>query len=66
MSRICHLCGKGPLSASNVPRRGGANHVLARTKRVQRPNLQSATILVDGRPRRMRVCPQCLRARHTN
>jgi large subunit ribosomal protein L28 len=38
------------------------SHSNIKTKRVQRPNLQRVKALVDGAPRRVRVCTRCLRS----
>jgi large subunit ribosomal protein L28 len=38
------------------------SHSNIKTKRVQRPNLQSVHALVDGVHRRIRVCTRCLRS----
>jgi large subunit ribosomal protein L28 len=56
MSRRCDLTGKGPLVGHKV------SHSNIKTKRVQRPNLQRVKALVDGAPRRIRVCTRCLRS----
>ncbi len=61
MSRECQLCGKRSVAAGNVPRRGERHYVLGRTKRVQRPNLQTAQIEQGGRLRKIKVCARCLR-----
>jgi len=50
------MCGKGRLVGNKV------SHSNIKTKRVQRPNLQRVKALVDGTPRRVRVCTRCLRS----
>jgi large subunit ribosomal protein L28 len=69
MARRCDICGKGPLSGNAVARRGrprkqgGAGaHVLKRTRRQQRPNLQTVHAEVNGRHCTLRVCAKCLKA----
>lgn len=69
MSRSCAVCGKGPLRGNVVARRGrpkkqgGAGaHVLSRTKRAQKPNLQTVRTVVEGRHCTLRVCTRCLKA----
>jgi large subunit ribosomal protein L28 len=56
MSRRCELTAKGPQVGHKV------SHSNIKTKRVQRPNLQRVKALVDGSPRRIRVCTRCLRS----
>ena len=56
MANTCDLCSKGRLVGNKV------SHSNIKTKRVQRPNLQRVHALVDGSPRRIRVCTRCLRS----
>jgi large subunit ribosomal protein L28 len=56
MANTCDCCGKGRLVGNKV------SHSNIKTKRVQRPNLQRVHALVDGSPRRIRVCTRCLRS----
>jgi large subunit ribosomal protein L28 len=56
MAMICYVCNKGRLVGNRV------SHSNIKTKRVQRPNLQSVHALVDGAKRRIRVCTRCLRS----
>lgn len=56
MAMICYVCNKGRLVGNKV------SHSNIKTKRVQRPNLQSVHALVDGAKRRIRVCTRCLRS----
>ncbi len=56
MAMICDNCGKGRLVGNKV------SHSNIKTKRVQRPNLQRVKALVDGSPKRIRVCTRCLRS----
>ncbi len=55
MSQQCAICGKRPVSGNNV------SHSKVRTKRRFLPNLQAATITIDGRRVKARVCTRCLR-----
>ncbi|ABC77503.1 50S ribosomal protein L28 [Syntrophus aciditrophicus] len=58
MSRICDVCGKGPVVGNNV------SHANNKTKKVWYPNLQSLRCL-DGKTgavKRMKVCTRCLRS----
>jgi large subunit ribosomal protein L28 len=56
MANTCDICSKGRLVGNKV------SHSNIKTKRVQRPNLQRVRALVDGSPRRIRVCTRCLRS----
>jgi large subunit ribosomal protein L28 len=56
MSRICQICGKGPMSGNNV------SHAKNHTKRRFLPNLQNVHAMVDGERRKMRVCTSCIQA----
>jgi large subunit ribosomal protein L28 len=55
MANTCDICNKGRLVGNRV------SHSNIKTKRVQRPNLQRVHALVNGSPRRIRVCTRCLR-----
>jgi large subunit ribosomal protein L28 len=69
MSKICEICGKGPVAGRTIKRRG-----LARKKggvgqkitgiNIRRflPNLKLVRALVNGSPKRIRVCVKCLKA----
>ncbi len=52
----CELCGKGPQFGHNV------SHSKRRTNRMFRPNIQKATIVENGKSRRVMVCAKCLKA----
>lgn len=55
MSLKCELCGKA------IQRGNSVSHAHNVTKRVWKPNLQSVRAVVDGRPRRMRICTRCIK-----
>jgi large subunit ribosomal protein L28 len=56
MSAICDFCGKKPAVGNNV------SHANNKTKRWWYPNLQRVRALVNGAPKRVRVCTRCLRS----
>ena len=56
MANTCDICGKGRLVGNRV------SHSNIKTKRVQMPNLKRVHALIDGSPRRVRVCTRCLRS----
>lgn len=51
----CHNCGKGIMVGHNV------SHAKNRTRKVFKPNLHSAKMVVDGTTMRVRLCTKCLR-----
>ncbi len=52
----CYICDKGVAFGNNV------SHANNRTRRVWKPNLQVARILIDGKPQRVKVCTRCMAA----
>lgn len=56
MSCQCEICGKKPTFGNNV------SHANNRTKRRWNPNIQPVRALVNGVPRRIRVCTSCIQA----
>jgi large subunit ribosomal protein L28 len=56
MSRVCEICGKGPMVGYNV------SHAHNKTKKVWYPNLQKIRVVVNGRVKRMKVCTRCIRS----
>lgn len=55
MARICDICGKGVQFGQNV------SHAHNVTKRRWEVNLQTVRAVVQGKPRRLRVCTRCIR-----
>ncbi len=55
-SKCCYVCQKGVAFGNNV------SHANNRTRRVWKPNLQVARILVDGKITKIKVCTRCLAA----
>ena len=60
MSRICDICGKGLQFGNRISHAHNVSH------RVWNPNLQRVRVLVDGKPKRLRVCTRCLRSGKIN
>jgi len=56
MSKVCDICGKGPMTGNNV------SHSHRLTRRRWLPNLQSVKALIKGEPRKIRVCASCIRS----
>ena len=56
MSNKCEICGKSPLAGNLV------SHSNRKTRKVSRPNIQKIKTVIDGTPKRIRVCTRCLRS----
>ncbi len=56
MSKVCEICGKHPVAARSV------SHSHRVTNRIQRPNIKSVYVIVDGERRKMNVCTKCMKA----
>jgi len=56
MANRCEICGKGSMTGNLV------SHSNRKTKKVSKPNVQRIRVVVDGTPKRMRVCTRCLRS----
>ena len=56
MSRICAICGKGPISGNTV------SHANNKSRRRFNVNLQEVRARVKGEVRKIRVCTSCIRA----
>jgi large subunit ribosomal protein L28 len=52
---MCEKCGKTKRAGNNV------SHSNVHTKRLFRPNIQKATVLVDGRLKQQKLCTRCIR-----
>ena len=69
MSRVCDVCGKGPMAGSTIVRHGLAKykggiglHTTGITKRRFMPNLHSVrTKSSEGTVNRMKVCASCIK-----
>ncbi len=55
MSKVCEITGKGPLSGNN------RSHSLRATRRKWNVNLQNVTLMVDGKPKKVRVSARALK-----
>ena len=69
MSRICDICGKGPVSGHSITRRGLAKKkggvgkkITGIAKRRFLPNLRSVKVTVNGKTKTIRVCAKCIKA----
>jgi large subunit ribosomal protein L28 len=55
MAQKCEVCGKGVIFGHNV------SHSHLKTNRRWLPNLQRVRAVVNGTPKRMRVCASCIK-----
>ena len=56
MARVCPVLGKGPLTGNN------RSHSLRATRRRWNCNLQVRTIIVDGKPMRVKMSTRAYRS----
>lgn len=54
----CDICGKSPQYGDNI------SHSKQHTKRRWLPNIQHATIIMDGKKKKVHICTRCLRTQH--
>lgn len=69
MANVCAVCGKGKFFGNRITRRGKAKkeggigrHVVKVAPITQKPNLKRIRVLVDGTPKRMKVCTRCIKS----
>ncbi len=56
LAKECEICGKKPVYGNNI------SHAHNTTRRRWEPNLQKVRALVEGVPKKIRVCTRCLRS----
>jgi large subunit ribosomal protein L28 len=56
MAQVCDICGKGPQFGNNI------SHAHNITRRRWSVNLQAVKALVNGQPKRIRVCASCIKS----
>ncbi|HEX3812024.1 MAG TPA: 50S ribosomal protein L28 [Mycobacteriales bacterium] len=69
MSAVCDICGKKPSFGKTVSRLGRnavKRRVRGRASREFKPNVQPVRAIVDGTPKRLKVCTSCLKAGKVN
>ena len=55
MAAQCFNCGKGVMYGHNV------SHAKNRTRKIFKPNLHSARIIVGGTAKKVKLCTKCVR-----
>jgi large subunit ribosomal protein L28 len=56
VARKCELCGKKVQYGNKI------SHSKQHTRREWLPNIQTATIVVEGKEKRVNLCTRCLRS----
>ncbi|HZJ57818.1 MAG TPA: 50S ribosomal protein L28 [Clostridia bacterium] len=56
MARICDICEKGKMSGKNI------SHSNRKTNRFWQPNIKKIRAMIDGSPKTVKVCTQCIRS----
>lgn len=56
MARRCDICDKGVVAGVKY------SHAHGQTRRTWAPNIRKVRAIVDGAPKRIRVCTRCLRS----
>jgi large subunit ribosomal protein L28 len=69
MSRVCEVCGKGPVAGRSIARRGLAKkkggvgkRITGVSKRRFLPNLQTIKTSINGTVKKIKICTKCLKA----
>ena len=69
MSRICDICGKGPVAGKSIlykglaKKKGGIGlNITGITKRRFLPNVQKIKVNENGTIKRKKVCARCIKA----
>lgn len=61
MSKVCQICGRGKMAGNKV------SHAENKSNRTFEVNLQETTIVVDGKPTKVKACTKCIKtARKSN
>lgn len=55
MAMKCDNCGKGVMYGHNV------SHAKNRTRKIFKPNLHSARVVINGARQKVKLCTKCLR-----
>ena len=68
MSKVCEICGKGPMAGRSITRRGMKKikggiglHITGVTKRRFLPNIQRLRVRENGGVVRRRICTSCIK-----
>ena len=61
MAKVCSVCGKGKVSGNQVSQ-SNRHSRNKHNKRTWSANLRSVRAIIDGTPKRVKVCTRCLRS----
>ncbi len=69
MSKVCDICGKGPVAGKTIKRRGLAKKkggvgrkITGISSRRFLPNLQRVKAIIEGAVKTIRVCTECIKS----
>ena len=51
----CEICNKGPQFGHN------RSHAMNATNRMFKPNIQKRNLIIEGKPRKVKICTRCIR-----
>ena len=55
MSKVCEICGKSKMAGCNV------SHSNRKSNKQYQANLQTTTIVVDGKEKKVTACTKCIK-----
>jgi large subunit ribosomal protein L28 len=55
MARTCEICGKHPVSGKSISHAHNVNN------RIFYPNLRTVKTMVNGTPKKIKICMRCLK-----
>lgn len=66
MASTCQVCGKTVRIGRTIRFQNSGKWFRRATKKPRpfKPNVQRATLIIDGEPRRLDICTRCLRTAH--
>ena len=56
MARVCDICEKGKMSGKTI------SHSNRKTNRFWQPNIKKVKAIVNGSPKTVKVCTQCIKS----
>ncbi|MGI5851324.1 MAG: 50S ribosomal protein L28 [Clostridiales bacterium] len=56
MARVCDICEKGKMSGKTI------SHSNRKTNRFWQPNIKKVRAIVNGSPKTVKVCTQCIKS----
>ena len=56
MARVCDICEKGKISGKTI------SHSNRKTNRFWQPNIKKVRAIVNGSPKTVKVCTQCIKS----